>query len=227
MGSLRVKAPIETFDTGARGFNAYTGLVNQAEFHSVRTHGDAAVGVQCSKPVGRLVVHHGIHTEGASGPSLVKGVLVPLPAYGLSVLPGCEIDEVVIDGGLSTQGDAVTTFRNDGGWVRAMRVNGEITATGAGSDAIVLTGQAINPLTNLVVSAGAGAAVRLDGAAVTALSGLVASGTDGDIVVDADSTVGTPAQSAERLGKADGNQLTVSGAGELTVQPLPYAAYPH
>jgi hypothetical protein len=60
MTELRIKAPVETFGTGARGFNVYMGQVAAAEFHSIVIHGDAGVGVQVSKPLGRLVVHHGI-----------------------------------------------------------------------------------------------------------------------------------------------------------------------
>lgn len=67
---LRVNAPIETFGQGARGFNVYTGTVDLAEFDRVITHGDGAVGIQISQPIGRLVVRRGIETFGGTGSSL-------------------------------------------------------------------------------------------------------------------------------------------------------------
>jgi hypothetical protein len=70
---LAVDAPIETFGQGARGFNVYTGTVNSAQFERIVTHADGAVGIQISRPVGRIKVRRGIETFGGAGDSLVKG----------------------------------------------------------------------------------------------------------------------------------------------------------
>jgi hypothetical protein len=85
---LKVNAPIEAFGAGARGFNVYTGTVNLAEFDRVVTHADGAVGIQISQPIGRRVVRRGIETFGATGPWLVKGVVIDLSAIALSIKPG-------------------------------------------------------------------------------------------------------------------------------------------
>ncbi len=110
INELRVLAPIETFGQGARGFNVYGGTVGSAEFDSITTHADGAVGVQISRPVGRLVVHRGIETFGGTGESLVKRVVMKLLAIGLSIKPGGAVDAIEIDGGLVTHGRGVPAF---------------------------------------------------------------------------------------------------------------------
>lgn len=182
INELAIRAPVETFGRGARGFNVYAGQVARAEFHSITTHGDAGVGVQVSKPLGRLLVHHGIRTEGGTGGSLVKGVIKQLPAYGISVLAGGEVGEIEINGGLMTTGDGVVSLRIEGE-VRAMRVYGGVRATGQGSDAILIAGGTA-PLTNLDVTAADGVAVRLKGANLTAMLGVAAHGSAGDVVTE-------------------------------------------
>lgn len=56
---FRALRPVETFGRGARGFNAYDGLIETAEFERIETHADAGVGVQISRPVTHLIVHGG------------------------------------------------------------------------------------------------------------------------------------------------------------------------
>ncbi|HXM23473.1 MAG TPA: hypothetical protein VN948_19610 [Terriglobales bacterium] len=101
---LAANAPIETFGKGARGFNVYDDALNQATFDRITTHADGAVGVQISKPVGRLVVRRGIETFGGTGESLVKGVVATLSAIGLSVEPGGSARVIEIDGGAKAAG---------------------------------------------------------------------------------------------------------------------------
>ena len=97
---LNIKAPIETFGTGARGFNVYTGTVNNAEFNRIITHGNGAIGIQISQPIGKLMVHNGIETLGGTGDSLVKGKVLKLSAIGLSVKEGGSAKKIEIDGGI-------------------------------------------------------------------------------------------------------------------------------
>ncbi|MQR00768.1 hypothetical protein [Glaciimonas soli] len=107
VNELRVKAPIETFGQGARGFNVYAGTVNLAEFDRITTHADGAVGVQISQPIGKLEVFRGIETFGGTGDSLVKGVVTTLSAIGLSIKPGGSAREITITGGLIAHGDGI------------------------------------------------------------------------------------------------------------------------
>lgn len=107
VNELKVKAPIETFGLGARGFNVYAGTVNLAEFDRITTHADGAVGVQISQPIGQLKVFRGIETFGATGESLVKGVVMTLSAIGLSIKPGGSAREIVIAGGIITHGKGI------------------------------------------------------------------------------------------------------------------------
>jgi hypothetical protein len=100
IGELTVAEPITTFGTGARGLNVYLGHIGTADLRRVDTHGDAAVGIQVSQPVRRLVVREGVRTRGGSGPSLVRGEIVELSATALSVLEGGDIDELRLGGGL-------------------------------------------------------------------------------------------------------------------------------
>lgn len=132
---LKVNAPIETFGQGARGFNVYTGTVNLAEFDRVVTHADGAVGIQISRPIGRLVVHRGIETFGGTGPSLVKGVVINLAAIALSIKPGGSAREIEIAGGIKTNGPGVAPIEQHGA-IDSLRVAGGFVAAGGGFDKI-------------------------------------------------------------------------------------------
>lgn len=132
---LRAEAPIETFGQGARGFNVYTGTVRHAEFDRVVTHGDGAVGIQISQPIGRLVVRRGIETFGATGESLVKGVLVSLSAIGLSIKPGGSALEITIQGGLTTHGRGIAPIEQHGA-IESIQISGGFAALGGGFDQV-------------------------------------------------------------------------------------------
>ncbi len=132
---LKVNAPIETFGQGARGFNVYTGTVDLAEFDRVITHADGAVGIQISRPIGKLVVRRGIETFGGTGPSLVKGAVVTLSAIALSIKPGGSAREIEIAGGIKTNGAGVAPIEQHGA-VESFRVTGGFAAAGAGFDTI-------------------------------------------------------------------------------------------
>lgn len=86
----------------------------RAEFDRIVTHGDGAVGIQISQPVGRILVHRGIETLGGTDQSLVKGVVTILTAIGLSVKPGGSARDVEIGGGLRTHGAGVPPLEVDG-----------------------------------------------------------------------------------------------------------------
>lgn len=126
---LTVSAPVETFGLGARGFNIYTGTVNMAEFERIVTHADAAVGVQVSRPFGRLIVHNGIETHGGQGDSLVQGVITTLAAVGLSVKPGSHAQQIRVGGGIISHGAGVPAIEIHGR-VDELTITGGIQSTG-------------------------------------------------------------------------------------------------
>jgi hypothetical protein len=132
---LQVNAPIETFGQGSRGFNVYTGTVNSAEFERVVTHGDGAVGVQISQPVGQLMVRRGIETYGGTGDSLVKGVVVKLPAIALSIKPGGSARKIVVAGGLITRGEGINPLELHGS-VDSLQITDGFVAGGGGFEKI-------------------------------------------------------------------------------------------
>lgn len=127
---LQVNAAVETFGQGARGFNVYTGTVHAAEFDRVVTHADGAIGIQISRPIGSLAVRRGIETFGGTGDSLVKGVVVKLTAFGLSIKPGGSAREIEIDGGLRTNGPDVPPIEQLG-QIGVLRIGGGCVAAGA------------------------------------------------------------------------------------------------
>ena len=127
VNELKVSAPIETFGQGARGYNVYTGTVNDAEFDRITTHADGAIGIQISQPVGRLVVHRGIETFGGTGDSLVKGVVVKLSAFALSIKPGGSAREIDIDGGIVTHGKGIAPIEMLGS-IGELNITGVIKA---------------------------------------------------------------------------------------------------
>lgn len=95
---LDVQAPIETHGLGARGFNLYDGSLKEARFRDITTHGDGAIGVQLSKPFGKIAVDGDIRTRGGEGDSLVRGKVVHLKAYALSLKPGTKGDAFKVSG---------------------------------------------------------------------------------------------------------------------------------
>jgi hypothetical protein len=131
---LQVKAPIETVGQGARGFNVYAGAVNSAEFERIVTHGDGAVGIQISQPVGEIKVRRGIETFGGAGDSLVKGVVTRLSAIGLSVKPGGFARRIEIAGGLIAHGSGVIPLELHAK-VETLKVSGGLSA-GPGFESI-------------------------------------------------------------------------------------------
>lgn len=136
---LDVRAPIRTNGKGARGFNLYDGSLREASFQSIATTGDGSVGIQVSKPLGRLTVSGDVTTSGGEGLSLVKGVQIVLKAVALSVKPGGEVGSISIGGRLTTSGDQVNTVEIEGRLDR-LEVAGGISASGSGSDAVHVTG---------------------------------------------------------------------------------------
>jgi hypothetical protein len=128
---LKMKAPIETFGQGARGFNVYTGTVKAAEFERIVTHADGAVGIQISQPVGRIKVRRGVETFGGAGDSLVKGVVVKLSAIALSVKPGGSAREVDVAGGLIAHGAGISPLELHG-TIECLRIADGFAVAGGG-----------------------------------------------------------------------------------------------
>lgn len=159
IGSLEIEAPIETFGRGARGFNLYAGSLQKASFRSITTHGDGSVGIQISRNLPTLRVRGDITTHGSEGDSLVKGKVLKLKAYALSVLKGGHIGEFSVDGGLYTTGQKVFTLIVQGR-IDSLDVQKGIHALGPHSDAVVIEDGDV-PLEGLKISARDGERIRI------------------------------------------------------------------
>lgn len=159
IGSLEVKTPIETFGSGARGFNLYSGSLQEASFHSITTHGDGSVGIQIGRDLLRLSVQGDVTTHGSEGDSLVKGKVLKLKAYALSVLEGGHIGELRIGGALRTTGQGVVTLIVQGR-IDRLDVQKGIHALGPHSDAVVIEGGDV-PLEGLKIAACDGERIRI------------------------------------------------------------------
>ncbi len=131
IGTLVMNDGIETFGAGARGFNVYDGTVRDATFERIVTWADGSVGLQISQPVGRIVVRRGIETHGGTGDSLVKGVVVQLPAIPLSIKPGGAVQQLVVGGGLLSHGAGVDALQMHGS-VASMELSGGVSALSGG-----------------------------------------------------------------------------------------------
>ncbi len=162
---------IVTHGLGARGFNQYDGTVKNIRFKSITTHGDGSIGVQVSKPVGTITIDEGITTHGSIGDTLVKGVIMKLPAEAVSVKPGGLVDKLVVKGDLVTNGAKVSTYAVEGGTVRAIDIRGKVIANGKGSDAVLVSDQGSTPLTNVRARAKAGKALVVQDGTVTDKTG--------------------------------------------------------
>jgi len=173
---------IETFGSGARGFNQYDGTVKKAVFHSIITHGNGSIGMQFSKAVGSIEVKNGVETNGSVGQSLVKGVIMTLPADAISVKPGGEIRQLKISGGITTHGDNVHSYNVEGGIVHELTVKGDIVANGDNSIAVTVSHNGETPLNSVSATSKKGIAVQISGGKVTNRTGLIANGAKGDII---------------------------------------------
>lgn len=179
---FEAKDKIETFGLGARGFNQYDGSINQAVFHAIETHGNGSIGIQVSKPVGSITIKNDLITHGAVGQSLVKGVLVSLPADGISVKAGGEIKQLNIFGSLITKGSGVHTFKVEGGTIKELSIKGEIIAEGKNSLAVSVSQNGKTPLNGVHAISRQGIAVLIENGTVTDRTDLKARGHKGDLV---------------------------------------------
>jgi hypothetical protein len=186
--TLRIQAPVETHGIGARGFNVYRldGFVgptaDTVEFDQITTHADAAIGIQIGQPIGQLIVHNGIHTEGGAGDSLVRGVITRLSAHALSIQPGGRVETVQVGGSMDSTGTGVAAV-DVRGEIGTMQVAGGIHAAGADADALRLEGGTLR-LRDTEVTSSKGAAIRLTANAGIQLSGVHANGANADVVVE-------------------------------------------
>ena len=135
IGTLDVQGPIITTGRGARGFNLYDGVLNEASFDTIATTGDGSIGVQISKPLPKLTIYRDLTTAGNEGSSLVRGVQMQLKAIALSVKRGGKIQHLHVGGQISTSGADVATVEIDD-TIEHFSVAGAIRGTGDRSDAI-------------------------------------------------------------------------------------------
>lgn len=173
---------IETFGSGARGFNQYDGTVGRALFKSITTYGNGSIGIQVSKPVGTIEVKGAVSTHGGVGQTLVKGVIMILPANGVSIKAGGEIQNLILGGGIVTQGNKVTSLEIEGTITR-LSIKKGIVANGLDSTGVVVSESGQSPLSHVTVVSKHGIAVRIHKQSkLTAQDGLVAKGAKGGIV---------------------------------------------
>ena len=136
--TFKAEDSIETYGMGARGFSQYDGTIQGATFKSIKTVGDGSIGMQFSKPVGRITIQESVITEGSSGETLVKGIIKVLKADAISVLDGGILEELNILGDLVTKGEDVVAYHVNGGLVKAMYLKGKIMVHGKKSRAVLV-----------------------------------------------------------------------------------------
>ncbi len=107
---LQILAPIETHGIGARGFNLYDGKLQSATFQSITTYGNGAIGIQLSKPFGRITVNESIVTKGGEGESLVRGKIMHLKAHGISLKPGTQGQALIVKGAVQAEGAGIPAY---------------------------------------------------------------------------------------------------------------------
>lgn len=136
VGKFRAEKTVSTHGLGARGFNQYDGTIKDAYFEKIVTIGDGSIGMQFSKPVGKITVGSGISTHGSTGQTLVKGVIMELAADSISVLEGGEIDKLSVKGDISTEGADVVCYHINGGKVKEFNLDGKLIAEDADSQEV-------------------------------------------------------------------------------------------
>ncbi len=113
LNTLKVDAPIETRGIGARGFNLYDGSLDHADLESITTYGDGAIGIQLSKPFGRIRIGHDVRTKGGEGDSLVKGKVTHLKAHAISLKQGTRGDEISVGGEVVAENQSIPSWDFD------------------------------------------------------------------------------------------------------------------
>lgn len=169
--SFTAEQEVVTHGLGARGFNQYDGTVKDIRFKSITTYGDGSIGVQVSKPVGAITIDESITTHGAVGNTLVKGIIMQLPAEAFSVKSGGSVEKLVVKGNLVSNGAKVTTYAVEGGKVSEIYIRGQVIANGNDSNAIRVSSKGSTPLTNVRARAKAGKALVVEGGEVTDKTG--------------------------------------------------------
>lgn len=129
VNTFRANKAITTYGLGARGFNQYNGTIGDAYFESIRTLGDGSIGMQFSKPVGKIIVGD-VLTSGSTGQTLVKGEIKELAADGISVLEGGQIESLEVLRDIITEGEEVVSYHVNGGQVKNLKIGGEIIKKG-------------------------------------------------------------------------------------------------
>jgi hypothetical protein len=181
---FEAKDRIETFGLGARGFNQYDGTVGRAIFNSITTYGNGSIGIQVSKPVGSIEVKGQVITHGSVGQTLVKGVIMTLPANGVSVKAGGEIQKLILACGIVTHGDKVTSLEVEGK-ITEFSSKGDIVANGVDATGVTISQGGQSPLSHVSVVSKQGIAVRIhQQGKLTDQTGLVAKGAKGEILKD-------------------------------------------
>jgi hypothetical protein len=117
--------------------------LREASFASITAHGDAGVGIQVSRHVDRLRVDGDVRTSGGIGKSLVKGRVVPLTAYAVSIQKSGEVGELWIGGSLITEGDNVVTLQVQG-MIGRVDVGGNVSPRGAGAEPVSIDGGTVD-----------------------------------------------------------------------------------
>lgn len=132
------KESIETYGLGARGFNQYDGTIKEAIFKSINTEGDGSIGMQFSKPVGKITVEENVSTKGSVGETLVKGVIMNLYADAISVKEGGVIEKLEVKKDIITKGDDVNGYHIDKGEVKSFKLGGKIKVEGKNSKEVLI-----------------------------------------------------------------------------------------
>ena len=141
-----------------------------------------SIGIQVSKPVGTIEVKGLLSTCGSEGGTLVKGVIMTLPANGVSVKPGGVIQKLILAGGIVTNGDNVTSFEIEGE-IGEISIQGDIAANGLDSTGVAISAGGQPPLSHVSVLSKHGVAVRIGKlGTVTYQNGLVANGAKSGII---------------------------------------------
>ncbi|CDG19765.1 exported protein of unknown function [Xenorhabdus poinarii G6] len=209
-------ASIQTHGNGARAFNVLTGTVDNAYFGSLKTYGNGATAILISQPIGRLSVNSNIETFGASANSLTAGILDKQPSAALRMLSG-SAKEIFIGGNMVTRGEGSGAIELQDATLERLVVQGKIQASGKNSNALKVVNSNL-PLINLDLKSAFDSAIFLSRAHIVALSGVKASGIQGDLVVEQDSSIVTRSQSTEALSYSFGNHFNISGADKLTIE---------
>ncbi|MEG1617017.1 MAG: hypothetical protein RR202_09700 [Bacteroidales bacterium] len=187
VGKLTFTHEIETFGVGARGFYMFDGVLKDAHFERIVTHGDAASAIQFNRYIDRISISNGIEVFGNSLNVMFADTVVKASADAINVKYGGTVRMLKVTGDLIVHGNDARAIYNEAG-IEKLLVSGKVLASGQKALALQINGGYLSA-DQVVFESTQWAAIQLENAKINNCRDLEAHGKEFDILIDILSSV--------------------------------------